>query len=118
MRILIFRIAFVAILAGATMSPALCSSKALSPSQVASAEKAGRIAMQQQMHLHGMRRRQVAPDEFMYLPAPSYSKSMSSQPISSSQLISSCVQAAMAQKLDDKRATSFCTSQAKAMMSQ
>jgi len=106
MRILIFRIAFVAILAGATMSPALCSSKALSPSQVASAENAGRIAMQYQQKI--MRPMQVAPDEFL-TPSP---KSMSSQ------LISSCVKAAMAQKLDDKRATSFCTSQAKAMMSQ
>jgi len=92
MRTPIFRIAFVAIVAGATMSPALCAAKSLSGTQQRKAEAAGYTAAFQAVQ------RQQPP-----LPSPL-------PPQYRSRYVSICVAAAMAKKLDRTTAKAYCKS--------
>ncbi len=90
MRILNFGIAFLAIIASAAMSPALCSAKKLSGTQQREAEIAGYKAALQAVE------RQQPP-----LPSPL-------PPPYRSRYVSICVAAAMAKKLDSTTAKAYC----------
>ncbi len=92
MRMLPFRIAFVAMLVVATISPALCAAKPLSGTQQRKAQAAGYTAALQAVE------RQQPP-----LPSPL-------PPQYRSRYVSICVAAAMAKKLDRTTAKAYCKS--------
>jgi len=92
MRMLPFRLGFVAILAGATISPALCAAKPLSAIQQRKAQAAGYTAALQAVE------RQQPP-----LPSPL-------PPQYRLRYVSICVAAAMAKKLDRTTAKAYCKS--------